>query len=75
MKNLVLKRKEVKKMIFKSKIYTMNELINKKIQNDIYSAKQDRLKGEMGTPVEEVLLNMKKIIEGEKPLINENFNF
>lgn len=65
MKNIYSYRKEVKKMIFKSKIYTMNELVNKKIQNDIYSAKKERAKGNMGTPIEEVLFNMRKILEGE----------
>ncbi|MBQ2917585.1 MAG: hypothetical protein IJE59_05460 [Clostridia bacterium] len=65
MKKLILKRKEVEKMIFKSKIYTMKELINKKIQNDIYSARKERAKGNMGTPIEEVLFNMRKILEGE----------
>ncbi len=65
MKKLILKRKEVKKMIFKSKIYTIKELINKKIQNDIYSARKERAKGNMGTPIEEVLFNMRKILEGE----------
>lgn len=65
MKNIFLSRKEVKKMAFKSKTYTLSEVINKKIENDIKLAKTDRKKGKMGTPIEEVLANMKKIIEGE----------
>ena len=65
MKNIFLSRKEVKKMAFKSKTYTLSEVINKKIENDIKLAKTDRKKGNMGTPIEEVLANMKKIIEGE----------
>ena len=52
-------------MAFKSKTYTLSEVINKKIENDIKLAKSDRKKGNMGTPIEEVLANMKKIIEGE----------
>lgn len=52
-------------MAFKSKTYTLSEVINKKIENDIKLAISDRKKGNMGTPIEEVLANMKKIIEGE----------
>lgn len=65
MKKLILKRKEVKKMVLKRKTYTLPDFLLKKIEEDIKSAKQDRAKGNMGTPIEEVLLNMKKIIEGE----------
>ena len=68
MKKLILKRKEVKNMVLKRKTYTLPDFIMKKIQEDIESAKQNRAKGNMGTPIEEVLLNMKKIIEGEMQL-------
>ena len=52
-------------MVLKRKTYTLPDFLLKKIEEDIKSAKQDRAKGNMGTPIEEVLLNMKKIIEGE----------
>lgn len=68
MKKLTLKREEVKKMVLKRKTYALPDFVMKKIEEDIESAKQDRAKGNMGTPIEEVLLNMKKIIEGEMQL-------
>lgn len=64
-------RKEDKKVVLKYK----DNIINKKIINDIKCAKRDRLNGDMGTPVEEVLLNMKKIMKGENIFDNQNFNF
>lgn len=65
MKKLILKRKEVKNMVLKRKTYVLPDFIMKRIEKDIESAKEDRARGNMGTPIEEVLLNMKKIIEGE----------
>lgn len=65
MKKLNLKRNEVKNMKLKSKTLTLSDLVMKKIESDIKYAKEERAKGNIGTPIEEVLLNMKKIIEGE----------
>lgn len=50
-------------MIFKRKSNPLNNIIINKINNDINSAKKERLNGDMGTPIEEVLANMKKIIQ------------
>lgn len=52
-------------MKLKSKTLTLSDLVMKKIESDIKYAKEERAKGNIGTPIEEVLLNMKKIIEGE----------
>lgn len=75
MKNVISYRKEEKTVTLKSKTNLLDNLITKKINNDINSARRDRAKGEMGTPIEEVLSNMRKIIEGEAIPDNENFNF
>lgn len=52
-------------MSFVCKTTILPDFINKKIEKDIELAKKERLNGDMGTPIEEVLFNMKKIIEGE----------
>ena len=65
MKKIFLSRKEVKNMLLKRKTYVLPDFMMKKIEKDIKSAKKDRENGNMGTPIEEVLANMKKIIEGE----------
>ncbi len=52
-------------MNLKSNTAMITKSINKKIEKDIKIAQKDRLIGNMGTPIEEVLINMKKIIEGE----------
>ena len=52
-------------MNLKSNIAILAKSINKKIEKDIKIAQKDRLIGNMGTPIEEVLINMRKIIEGE----------
>ncbi len=75
MKRNISRRKEEKRMTFKSKTNILNNVITQKINNDINCAKRERANGDMGTPIEEVLANMKKIIEGEAIPDNENFNF
>lgn len=65
MKNIILCRKEEKRMTFKCKSNLSNNIIIQKINHDINCARIERLNGDMGTPIEEVLVNMKKIIEGE----------
>lgn len=75
MKNIISYRKEEIKMILKSKTNLLDNLITRKINNDISCARRDRANGDMGTPIEEVLENMKRVIEGETIVDNENFNF
>ncbi len=58
-------RKEVKKMALKSEEIIISDSLMKKINSDIKAAQSARKNGDMGTPVEEVILQMKKIIEGE----------
>ncbi len=50
-------------MNFKSKTNILNNTIIQKINYDINCAKEERLNGDMGTPIEEVLFDMKKFIE------------
>ncbi len=52
-------------MNLKGNTAILTKSINKKIEKDIKAAQKDRLIGNMGTPIEEVLNNMKKIIKGE----------
>ena len=52
-------------MILKSKEIVIPDFLMTKINSDIKEAQNARKNGDMGTPVEEVILNMKKIIEGE----------
>lgn len=75
MKRNISRGKEEKRMTFKRKSNILDNLIIQKINNDINCAKRERANGDMGTPIEEVLANMKKIVEGEAILDNENFNF
>ena len=65
MKKIKKCRKEVNKMVLKNKTITIPNYLVKKINNDIKDAQNARKNGDMGTPVEEVVLQMKKIIEGE----------
>lgn len=74
MKSVISYRKEENKMIYKNYNATKKAIIMK-INNDINHARRDRLNGDMGTPIEEVLFNMRKILEGENIFDNKNFNF
>lgn len=65
MKKIISYRKENYKMYFKTETSVLANYINKKIEKDIKLAKNERLKGNIGTPIDEVLNKMKKIIEGE----------
>ena len=65
MKKRIKCKKEVKKMVLKSKEIIIPDLLMKKIKSDIKDAQEARKKGDMGTPAEEVILQMRKIIEGE----------
>ena len=65
MKKSIKRRKEVNKMVLKSKEIFIPNFLIKKINNDIKEAQEARKNGNMGTPVEEVILQMRKIIEGE----------
>ena len=60
-----LSRKEVRKIVQKSKEIVIPDYLMEKIKSDIKDAQEARERGDMGTPVEEVILQMKKIIEGE----------
>lgn len=65
MKRIVTYRKEVNKILLKNKTITIPNYLINKINSDIKEAQNARKNGDMGTPVEEVILKMKKIIEGE----------
>ena len=65
MKRIVTYRKEVNKIVLKNKTITIPNYLINKINSDIKEAQKARKNGDMGTPVEEVILQMKKIIEGE----------
>ncbi len=65
MKKIVSYRKEVNKIVLKNKTIAIPNYLLKKVNSDIKEAQNARKSGDMGTPVEEVILRMKKIIEGE----------
>lgn len=65
MKKIISYRNENYIMNYKTKTNILTNSINKKIKKDIYHAKTERLNGNIGTPIEEVLNKMKKIIKGE----------
>ena len=52
-------------MVLKYKACKLSDFTTKKIKNDIKYATEERANGNYGIPIEEVLLNMKRIVEGE----------
>ena len=52
-------------MVLKYKACKLSDFTIKKIKNDIKYATEERTNGNYGIPIEKVLLNIKKIVEGD----------